>query len=163
MNYQRYVSLTMVNEMIARQQQRVELLSKEAAKYKGGQLIIRTKNGSKYYTERSNDVEKGITRNICRIQYLARKELVSDMLKEARTEYKILTETEEKLRKNHQGYKANILDYGEIIYAPNDLKWMKEYYPTNNLYREHLSYITKIGIKVRSKSELSIATCVEGH
>lgn len=95
MNYQWDISLTMANEMIARQQQRMELLSKEAAKYKGGQLIIRTKNGSKYYTERSNDVEKGITRNICRIQYLVRKELVSDILKEARTEYKILTETEE--------------------------------------------------------------------
>lgn len=30
MNYQQDVSLTMANEMIARQQQRVELLSKEA-------------------------------------------------------------------------------------------------------------------------------------
>ena len=141
----------------------LKYLMSERKKYKTGTLIIRNRNGRFYYSEKIRGVEKGITKDRIRTEKVIRNNYLKREIDNTKVRLEALSYAMEKIRILENPLIEHSTEYNKIKcrYSFEDWQWMHEEYETNPLHPEHLQYVTGLGVRVRSKSELAIANALE--
>ncbi len=158
-----------IDDLLTRQKESVRKLESEVKSLKGGKLYVRNKNGRLYFSESVNSKEKGVTKSLERVCRLARQEYVELLLHKENAYCRALEKTAAEARRIDEKYderqireKLNVLasrgiDMNRVYFAEDKYEWMNAIYETNSYKSEQLRYVTKCGIRVRSKSERTIA------
>jgi len=146
-----------------------DLLRKELKNRRSGKLYVREINGRSYFSERIDGKIRSITKNdeeVCRV---ARKEYIQFLLckedaycralEEVAAEVKSIDEKydEEEIREKLDKLQNRGIDLNGIYWSRSRYEWAREQFETNPYKPEHLRYVTKSGIRVRSKSERVVA------
>ena len=144
-------------KIIEYERERLSPMAAENRKIRGGNIKKRKKGNKYYYTEYVKGKEYGITNDLERIRLLYRKRYLKSSISRSKTIIKHLNKLLEELEKIP--FDEDCIYQGK--YSTEAWNWMKAEYDTNPAYQENLRYMTTIGTRVRSKSELNIANTLE--
>jgi hypothetical protein len=144
-------------KIIECERERLSPMAAENRKIRGGNIKKRKKGNKYYYTEYVKGKEYGITNNLERIRLLYRKRYLKSSISRSKTIIKHLNKLLEELEKIP--FDEDCIYQGK--YSTEAWNWMKAEYDTNPAYQENLRYMTTLGTRVRSKSELNIANTLE--
>lgn len=149
--------------------------AKELSKCRDGYMIrIPSKGGTYSYAEvrkvRNKYIKRGITKNRDAIFSHSRKRLLKEVLKVLELNIGAL----EMIKDIYKPLNINNIiqnlpkSYSELpieaFFSPKGkTKWETENYPQNPAFPEHLKHVTLRGFKVRSKSELYIASQLDRY
>ncbi|MBQ9961702.1 MAG: hypothetical protein IJP00_07325 [Firmicutes bacterium] len=140
-------------------QLQIKEFKSEKRQLKGGRLKRRRRGDKFFYTEFVGGREIGITNDLDRIHMLSRKRMISKELISLEKEVSVLQKVIKDLDVVSAQKMKNDNVYGN--YSLSDWEWMNEEYETNPVYPESLQYVTSLGVRVRTKSELAIANALE--
>ena len=144
-------------KIIEYERERLSPMAAENRKIRGGNIKKRKKGNKYYYTEYVKGKEYGITNDLERIHLLYRKKYLKISIRRSKTLIKHLNKLLEELEKIP--IDEDCIYQGK--YSSEAWNWMKAEYNTNPAYQENLRYMTTLGTRVRSKSELNIANTLE--
>ncbi|MBR5316870.1 MAG: hypothetical protein IKU39_03150 [Lachnospiraceae bacterium] len=144
-------------KIIECERERLSTMAAENRKIRGGNIKKRKKGNKYYYTEYVKGKEYGITNDLERIRLLYRKKYLKSSIRRSKTLIKHLNKLLEELDKIP--FDEDCMYQGK--YCTEAWNWMKAEYDTNPAYQENLRYVTTLGTRVRSKSELNIANTLE--
>ena len=144
-------------KIIEYERERLSQMAAENRKIRGGNIKKRKKGNKYYYTEYVKGKEYGITNDLERIRLLYRKKYLKSSIRRSKTLIKHLNKLLEELDKIP--FDEDCMYQGK--YSTEAWNWMKAEYDTNPAYQENLRYVTTLGTRVRSKSELNIANTLE--
>jgi len=145
------------------------LLRKELKSFRSGKLYVREINDRVYFSEFSGGKIRSITKNDDEVCRLARKEYIQFLLckedaycralEDVVAEVKSIDEKydEEVIREKLDKLQSRGLDLNRVYWSREKYAWAVESFESNTYKPEHLRYLTKSGIRVRSKSERLIA------
>lgn len=143
----------------------LELINKEIHNSLDGFLV---KKG-RYYYHRINKKETGITKNPALVQRLLRERYMLTRKEILEKNLSIITDSTNKLNKStHKELIQSLPNaYQDLpitfFYHPSTAAWIAADYQRNRAPLGGRKYITKKGIRVRSKSELLIANLLEAY
>ena len=144
-------------KIIECEREKLSPMAAENRKIRGGNIKKRKKGNKYYYTEYVKGKEYGITNDLERIRLLYRKRYLKSSISRSKTIIKHLNKLLEELEKIP--FDEDCIYQGK--YSTEAWNWMKAEYDTNPAYQENLRYMTTLGTRVRSKSELNIANTLE--
>ena len=127
-------------------------------------IYMRERQGNNYFFELFDGKTKGITGDRGRILNLTRNLKIKEELVALAFNKKILQSAAAGIKKSNLkriNAITDTFDANEKYYNYLDWQWMNEAYEQNPFRKEDLKYTTPRGLKVRSKSELLIASCLE--
>ena len=156
-----------INELCIRKQGELKDMNEELDSLHGGMLNIRQNNGAYFYVERKDGHQKGITRDMHRVQQLARKSLLIEELKILKQEIKIIKNANSKLSAiDRTGTEAlikklSVIGSSDFKYNEAELRWIRNKGSHNPHKKEFLRYKTYDGVMTRSKSERFIGNFLE--
>ena len=156
-----------LRELLERRERELAALHKELAGIEGGRLNIRKKNGAVYFVERTEGIQKGITKDAGRVRALARKAWLEERVKVIEEEVEIMREACDRI----DGIDSDgVLRVSEWMTAAGlesfersdlELEWWRNRHSKNPKYREYLRFETNGGLLTRSKSERYIGNFLE--
>ena len=144
-------------KIIEYERKRLLLMTADNRKIRGGNIKKRKKGNKYYFTEYVRGKEFGITNDLEKIRLLYRKKYLKSSIRKSKIIIKNLDKLLEELDK--VPFDENCMYQG--TYSTEAWNWMNAEYETNPAYPENLRYMTTLGTKVRSKSELNIANTLE--
>ena len=144
-------------KIIEYERKRLLLMTADNRKIRGGNIKKRKKGNKYYFTEYVRGKEFGITNDLEKIRLLYRKKYLKSSIRKSKIIIKNLDKLLEELDK--VPFDENCMYQG--AYSTEAWNWMNAEYETNPAYPENLRYMTTLGTKVRSKSELNIANTLE--
>lgn len=145
MEYRKNHLLLILERLLEREKHLKNVVTDELRGMPQGKLYVREKGAKKYYSMYLNGTEKGISKNPNMVAALKRKLYLENELVRMKKEYKVLEAAVLKLACD---------DKCESGFAES---WVNEAFESNPLKPENLTYMTESGVKVRSKSERTIA------
>lgn len=153
-----------LERILREEQKKLESNTQELQQLKGGRLIIRNKDGRTFFTEERNGKERGISRDIEKVEMLARKAYLLPEVTYLQKKCKMLKgliDTLNGIRPNERDRFA-VPELKNIVYPEAVRKWLMNA-EENHYMTENLRYMTEAGIKVRSKSERTIADRITAY
>ena len=139
-------------------------IDKELYQLPESNLTLNHKRGKTYFIENSHAGRRGINDDMDHVYLLARKRYlkllrrqIDSSLKSRGSECRTSGQVAERLDTLLDEYVRADLDISRITLTPSQYKWMHGNYKSNGSYRENLQYLTNSGVRVRSKSERTIA------
>jgi hypothetical protein len=148
--------------LIGEEKQALEAMKEELKKLPKGQLYVRFRSDSPFFTHYVDGHQYGITRNKELVYQLARKAFLKDSIKHKQAILDAIIAAS-KLSSSWNPTKFNMLNHQKIIYSEKTCQWLENNKSQNPYKPEHLKYVTKNGVVVRSKSERTIGNFLEEH
>lgn len=140
------------------------LLARERLEYRKirqkGSLVIRQSGAQYVFTEKISDRERGITAEKEKILILARKRYLRQSIRQRDKICNILRSALDDIERSQSIKKLfpeNVPELKMAKYSQETREWLAAKSSQNPVAPENLKYMTKAGIKVRSKSEMIIA------
>ena len=157
-----------LSRLLEKEQAMMDLLRDE---YKGmpkGELLIKKSCDKYFFYRQIKDASKGIGKNHKLKQKLVRKCVLRNMLAAGEANCRILTKAIEEVRRvsdkepkhlHRKTYKRiqELFPAEYYAYTEEQREWMSRGFVSNGYNADELKYMTASGIKVRSKSERTIA------
>lgn len=159
---------TALENVMRVERKRLATIQKELDVLPNGTLSVNRKGSKTYFVESANSVRRGVSRDLDLVYQLARKQFlllqqqflrkdvssISRFMKQSDSE-------ESKAMRLLKTYQQAGLDIARITLSPEDYRWMHSSYRSNPFRPEERRYVTSSGIRVRSKSERTIANRLE--
>lgn len=128
-----------------------------------GRLVIRKRKRNIFFCEVINSIEKGITKDSERLYKAGRKKLLESYVNKAKHNCVILETALLKFQDTSPPNEFQISALSHCQYTKEQLDWIKANFEQNPFKQEQCKYITDSGVKVRSKSERTIADRLTAH
>ena len=153
-----------IKTILEKEKLKIKQYDLELKKYNHiGHLIVRRRKQKIFLCEVKSGVEKGITKNKAQIYKVARKEFLESYIEKAKYNCFILEQALSKFRDTTLPTKLQITELSHCIYTQEQLNWIMEQFEQNPFKQDQCKYITASGVKVRSKSERTIADKLTAH
>ena len=145
-------------------------LQQELAGYPEGKLYIKNDGGRFKCYHKTCGAEKSFSRRDSRTIELARKHIAENELEDIETCRCEIEKAMSKIKKKRSGDGADktqrikqIFDGRRLDLSEMDRKWLEEKTSAMESYCDSLIYRTSSGLMVRSKSERTIADCLDEY
>ena len=157
-----------LRKLLEEGQARIELMQKEIKTLPKGELLIKKSGGYTLFYKKYGNKEQGIGSDRELKRMMARKCVLRNEIAKSKSicklleqDLKVLKKIKDKNRKAlHRRTYERILELfpeEDYVYSERQREWMNGGSMQNDLNRDDLKYVTRSGIRVRSKSERTIA------
>lgn len=159
---------TVISRLLRSETAKAEILQKELKGFPKGELIIKKCGDKTGFYRKYGEKTSGIGRDEALKEKLIRKCILKNEIAEGEEKCRILRDSLEALKKtNNKNRKAlhrrtyerilELFPEEDYVYSERQREWMNGGSMQNDLNRDDLKYVTRSGIRVRSKSERTIA------